>query len=155
MHLRTNLLLFALTLLSICFTPEVGNAIHRNKNVEAIEATAPAIPSKADLEEKLGRKLNFKEKVSLALLKRKMKKQAAAKKRGKAKSSGGKNQVIAFLLCFFLGVLGIHRFYLGYNGMGILYILTLGLFGIGVLIDLILLIIPNGLTPKGQSGYDD
>ena len=39
--------------------------------------------------------------------------------------------------------------------MGVLYIFTLGLFGIGALIDLILLIIPNGLTPKGKSNYRD
>ena len=43
----------------------------------------------------------------------------------------------AFLLCFFLGGLGAHKFYEGKIGMGILYILTLGLFGIGVLVDLI------------------
>ena len=43
----------------------------------------------------------------------------------------------AFVLCFFLGALGIHKFYEGKTGMGILYIFTVGLFGIGVLVDLI------------------
>lgn len=70
-------------------------------------------------------------------------------------AGGGKSQIVAFLLCFFLGLLGIHRFYLGYTGMGILYLLTAGLFGIGWLIDIILLIIPNGLTPKGKSSYKE
>ena len=55
---------------------------------------------------------------------------------------GGKerNKWVAFLLCFFLGPLGIHKFYDGKIGMGILYIVTCGLFGIGVLIDLIKII---------------
>ncbi|MEZ3420382.1 MAG: TM2 domain-containing protein [Eubacterium sp.] len=48
-----------------------------------------------------------------------------------------RNKWTAFLLCFFLGFLGAHKFYEGKAGLGILYILTCGLFGIGVLIDLI------------------
>lgn len=71
----------------------------------------------------------------------------------KAAEGSGKNQIVALLLCFFLGLLGIHRFYLGYTGLGVLYLLTLGIFGIGWIIDLILLIIPNGLTPKGKTNY--
>ena len=76
------------------------------------------------------------------------------KKAEKNKSAGGgKSQIVALILCIFLGLLGIHRFYLGYTGLGILYLFTFGLFGIGWLIDLILLIIPNGLTPKGKTSY--
>ncbi len=48
-----------------------------------------------------------------------------------------RNKWVAFLLCFFLGGVGAHKFYEGRAGMGILYILTAGLFGIGWLIDLI------------------
>ena len=43
---------------------------------------------------------------------------------------------IAYLLWFFFGILGIHKFYLGRIGMGILYLLTGGFFGIGWFIDL-------------------
>ncbi len=65
----------------------------------------------------------------------------------------GKSQIVAFILCLLLGLIGVHRFYLGYTGMGLLYLFTFGLFGIGWLIDLLLLIIPGGLTPKGKSSY--
>lgn len=51
-----------------------------------------------------------------------------------------KNKWIALLLWFFLGVFGGHKFYEGKIGMGILYIFTLGLFGIGLLVDLIVLL---------------
>ena len=54
------------------------------------------------------------------------------------------NKWIALALCFFLGVLGAHKFYEGKTGQGILYLFTGGLLGIGVLIDFIsLLLKPN------------
>jgi hypothetical protein len=58
-----------------------------------------------------------------------------------------KSLVVAVALWFFLGLLGIHRFYLGHIGMGILYLLTGALCGIGWLIDGILLL-TGGLKPK-------
>lgn len=55
-----------------------------------------------------------------------------------------KNKWVALLLCIFFGYLGAHKFYEGRTGMGILYLLTLGLCGIGWVIDiLILLLKPN------------
>lgn len=55
-----------------------------------------------------------------------------------------KNKWVAVLLCIFLGALGGHKFYEGKIGMGILYLFTLGLFGIGVFIDFIVLLFkPN------------
>ena len=51
-----------------------------------------------------------------------------------------KNKWVALLLCFFLGFVGGHKFYEGKVGMGILYLFTAGLCGIGVLIDFITLL---------------
>lgn len=46
----------------------------------------------------------------------------------------------SFLLCFFLGFIGAHKFYEGKASLGILYIFTFGLFGIGWFIDLIVIL---------------
>ena len=51
-----------------------------------------------------------------------------------------KNKWVAFFLCLFLGYLGVHKFYEGRVGMGIVYLLTCGLFGFGWFIDCILLL---------------
>jgi TM2 domain-containing membrane protein YozV len=50
-----------------------------------------------------------------------------------------KSKGIAYLLWFFLGWAGIHRFYVGKVLSGIIYLLTLGLLGLGWFIDLFLL----------------
>lgn len=69
-----------------------------------------------------------------------------------ASSGGGKSQGVALVLAILLGGIGIHRFYLGHIGMGILYLFTAGLCGIGWLIDIIL-IATGSLEPKDGS-YD-
>lgn len=51
-----------------------------------------------------------------------------------------KNKTVALLLCIFLGYFGAHKFYVGKVGMGILYLFTGGLFGIGWLVDIILIV---------------
>ena len=59
-----------------------------------------------------------------------------------------KNKWVSFFLCLFLGILGIHKFYEERILLGIVYLLTGGLFGIGVVIDLIILIFkPNPYYP--------
>ena len=61
-----------------------------------------------------------------------------------------KNRTTALVLALLLGVIGGHRFYVGKTGMGILYIFTAGLFGIGILIDMIKIIAG---TSKDSNGY--
>ena len=51
-----------------------------------------------------------------------------------------KSKGVAAVLCFFFGVLGIHRFYAGKIGTGILWLFTGGLFGIGALVDFIMIL---------------
>ena len=46
---------------------------------------------------------------------------------------------LSWILLTFLGFLGIHRFYMGKIFTGILYLLTVGLFGIGILYDFLTL----------------
>ena len=53
----------------------------------------------------------------------------------------------AFLLCFFLGIFGAHRFYVGKIGTGILQLVPLGGFFIWALIDFIM-IIAGAFTDK-------
>ncbi len=59
-----------------------------------------------------------------------------------------KKRLLALLLCVFLGCLGIHRFYVGKIGTGVLTILTFGGgFGLWPLADL-LFIACGGFTDK-------
>ena len=61
-----------------------------------------------------------------------------------------KSRWAAFFLCLFFGLLGIHRFYVGKGGTGFLWLITGGLFGIGCVIDLLLLLF-GGFRDK--NGY--
>ncbi|MCT4664166.1 MAG: TM2 domain-containing protein [Flavobacteriales bacterium] len=64
-----------------------------------------------------------------------------------------KSWTIAVLLVVFLGILGIHRFYLGYPTIGIIQLLTIGGLGIWFLIDFIR-VITRDLQPKNDSYKD-
>ena len=61
-----------------------------------------------------------------------------------------KSRMAAALLDFFLGVFGIHRFYVGKKGTGILMILTLGGIGIWVLVDYIMILAGSFKDKEGR-----
>lgn len=51
-----------------------------------------------------------------------------------------KNKTTALILCILFGYFGAHKFYEGKTGMGLLYLFTFGLFGIGWIIDIFVLL---------------
>ena len=53
--------------------------------------------------------------------------------------AGPVDYTVAWILLTFLGLFGIHRFYMGKIGTGILWLLTVGVFGIGYLYDFLTL----------------
>ena len=61
-----------------------------------------------------------------------------------------KEWVVAVILSWLLGGLGIDRFYLGYTGLGVLKLLTLGGCGVWALIDAILITIGNVPDAQGR-----
>lgn len=62
-----------------------------------------------------------------------------------------KDWLVTLLLSLFVGTLGVHRFYVGKIGTGILQLITLGGCGIWTLIDLVMIITGNF---KDKDGYE-
>ena len=56
------------------------------------------------------------------------------------KRTSDKNKGVTAVLCFFFGLFGAHRFYVGKIGTGVLWLLTLGIFGIGTIVDFIMIL---------------
>ena len=63
---------------------------------------------------------------------------------------GEKNWLVTLLLCLFLGTIGVHRFYAGKIGTGILQLITLGGCGIWTIIDFIMILTGSF---KDKDGY--
>ncbi|MEG3581434.1 MAG: TM2 domain-containing protein [Chloroflexota bacterium] len=61
-----------------------------------------------------------------------------------------KSFVATLILCILLGGLGVHRFYVGKIGTGIIWLLTFGFLGIGVLVDLIIIAVGNFKDKQGK-----
>jgi len=61
-----------------------------------------------------------------------------------------KSRTVAAILCFFIGIFGIHRFYMGKIGTGIIWLLTGGLLGVGVLVDFILILLGKAKDKEGK-----
>lgn len=56
----------------------------------------------------------------------------------------------AFWLCLFLGEFGAHRFYVGKVGTGLIWLFTMGMFGIGWLIDMVMILCGGFRDKAGQ-----
>ena len=108
--------------------------------VDSKEAFLALTPSK--FKENTGKSLTFKEKLVLKATQKQIKKSMPVE--------GDRSHIVAILLAFFLGVIGVHRFYLGYTWQGIVQLLTLGGLGIWTLIDFVRIIIKD-LEPKDGS----
>jgi hypothetical protein len=64
-----------------------------------------------------------------------------------------KKRLVAAILCFLLGVFGVHRFYAGKIGTGFLWLFTLGFLGLGMLADLILILAGEFKDSEGRKIY--
>ncbi len=68
-----------------------------------------------------------------------------------ATAPAAKSRTTALILCILLGGLGVHRFYVGKVGTGIVWLLTAGVFGIGWLVDIIMIATGKFKDKQGNS----
>ncbi len=61
-----------------------------------------------------------------------------------------KKRLLAVILCFFFGVFGAHRFYVGKIGTAVAQLLTIGGLGIWAMIDLIIILLGEFTDSEGK-----
>lgn len=152
---QLTLLAVICTLFSVTTTQAVV-AVERNNTLEQLlTGTQPGMTVEQfiqltpnQVKKMTGQKMSFKETLVLKQAQKEMKKSLKSDS-----ASGPKSQIIALILVIVVGTIGIHRFYLGYTGIGIIQLLTAGCCGIWTLIDLIR-IITGDLVPADGSSYD-
>ena len=117
--------------------------LNSSEEVHALrEVDGSDVHSNYTAEEQFGKKKTRTKEISVFV-----KEQRNTTNKSASEPTVGTSQQVALILVILVGVLGIHRFYLGYYGIGILMILTLGCCGILALIDLIRIAIGD-LKPK-------
>lgn len=140
---------------------ENNDAISKENVIEVVTSTVEPIKEASkgkevgivnltptSIKQMTGKKLSFSQTIALKKLQKKAEKQTNNKP-----NASGKSQLVALILAILVGVLGIHRFYLGYTTYGIIQLLTAGGCGIWALIDIIR-IATGDLKPNGGN-YDE
>jgi hypothetical protein len=62
-----------------------------------------------------------------------------------------KSRLAAALLCWFVGVFGVHRFYVGKVGTGVAMLVTCGGLGVWALIDLVVILLGSFRDQEGRA----